>query len=68
MPAFGRECLLTQTGHSERPDPQVALELTHTFFVCFCIRAHSPAGTHSLSPGLSRLPTSVARSVAADAA
>jgi|BarGraIncu00421A_1022006.scaffolds.fasta_scaffold11654_2 hypothetical protein len=68
MPIVGRECLLTQTGHSERPDPQVALGLTHAFFVRFCIRPHSRTRAYSLSPGLSRLPTSVARSVAADAA
>jgi hypothetical protein len=68
MPIVGRQWVLTQTGHIERPDPQVALKLTNTFFVCFCIRPHSRAGTYSLSPGLNRLPTSVARSVAADAA
>jgi hypothetical protein len=68
IPIVGRECVLAQTGHSEQPDPQVAHGQDHTFFVCFCIRAHPQAGTYSLSPGLSRLPTSVARSVAADAA
>ena len=68
MPIVGRECVLAQTGHSELPSPQVAHMLTHTFFICFCIRAHSQAWTYSLSPGLSRLPTSVARSRAADAA